>query len=399
MTNGQVEEQDRNSYRRRRLIGMLTFIFVSIAVLFLLYWLVIGRFYETTDDSYVGGNMVQLMPQISGTVVNILADDTQLVLAGQTVVQLDPANMYINLQGSIANLARVVRQTRQLFDNVSELEAKVAIDRTNMMRLQADYERRRSLISSRAVSQEEFQHARDIFSASQEQLKLSQHQLNAARALVMNSDLYHHPNVVTAEAQLRNAYLNYQRTAVLAPITGHIAKRSVQIGQQVNPSTVLLVIVPLRQVWVDANFKESQLKHIRINQPVSIVSDFYGSSVKFRGSVVGLSAGTGSAFALLPPQNATGNWIKIVQRLPVRVALDAKQLQEYPLFIGLSMTATVNTHDRSGKVLSRVAEEKPIYTTDVYYRQLGQINSLIQKIVTENASNISLKMSNTKEES
>lgn len=389
------ETQPKKMHSRRHIIIWVTLVFSIIALLCLIYWVLIGRFYKTTDDAYVSGNLVQLMPQISGTVTNIQADDTHLVLQGQPVIQLDPSNARIALQAAIANLANVVRQTKQLYENVSELEASVAISQTNVQRLQADYDRRIGLIASKAVSREELQHAKDALITQEQQLKLTEHQLYAAKAIVINSDLYHHPNVLGAEATLRDAYLNWQRTTLVAPATGYVAKRSVQVGQQVNPGTVLLNIVPLNEIWVDANFKESQLENVRINQPARVVSDFYGRSVIYRGRVVGLGAGTGSTFALLPPQNATGNWIKIVQRLPVRIVLDPEQFKRFPLRIGLSMTVTIDTHDRTGPALAKVAEEKVIYGTDVYLRQLRYVNDLIDKIVKSNATNIELKNNST----
>jgi membrane fusion protein (multidrug efflux system) len=225
---------------------------------------------------------------------------------------------------------------------------------------------------------------RDELTAAEAALAASGENLSRNRALVDATTVIDQPQVEAAAAQLRQAYLNAQRMAIVAPVSGHVAKRSVQLGQRVQPGTTMMTIVPLEQVWVEANFKETQLAKMRIGQPVKLHSDLYGDDVEFDGKLASLGLGTGSAFALLPAQNASGNWIKIVQRVPVRIEIDRTQLAAHPLRIGLSMHADVALRDQSGAVLATVPQEKPVLSTQAYAKQLADADALIQKIVREN---------------
>jgi membrane fusion protein (multidrug efflux system) len=382
--------------RRKRKIALqiLTGVFLFIGLVWLLYWLIWGQFAEYTDDAYVNGNMVQLMPQISGTVVEINTDDTQLVLQGQKIIRLDPADREIAFQQAQANLALTVRQVHQYFENAEQTQALLILRNADLMKAQLDLKRRVGLVGERAISLEEWQHYQTTLDSAQAQYNYALHQLRSTLALVENSHLYTHPLVERAKAKFKTAYLNLQRTTIVAPVTGYVAKRNVQVGQQVMLNTPMLAIVPLTEVWVDANYKESQLKNIRINQPVTLYADAY-SDVTYHGRIQGLNAGTGAAFSLLPPQNATGNWIKIVQRLPVRIKLDLNELKNNPLQLGLSMRVTINTHDTSGNKLALTAKQKPIYTTGVYTKQLAQVGNLIHSILQENSPDMfSPKISN-----
>lgn len=375
------------SAKRRRMLTVLTAVFLILGVLWSIYWMGWGRFHEYTEDAYVGGNQVQLMPQVGGTVVSISTDNTHLVTQGQTLVKLDEADTSVALQNAAANLAQTVRQVRQYYENVRSGLAGVALRQANLEKAKYDVKRRVGLVNARAISAEDMQHIKTAEQTAKAQLEVSLANLSAAIALVENAHLYQHPLVEQAKANLRVAFLNWVRTIINAPATGYVAKRAVQVGQQVNPGTALLAIIPLDQVWVDANFKESQLGRIRIGQDVILTADA-NSGVTYHGKVVGLSPGTGSAFDLLPPQNATGNWIKIVQRLPVRISLDPDEVAKHPLRIGLSMRVTVHTRDLKGDVLTRAPDEKPLFTTDVYNNQLANAETLINKIVTANSPDV-----------
>jgi len=368
--------------KRRTLLTWLTIIFLVLGFLYLIYWLIWGRFEVYTDDAYVNGNMVQLMPQVAGTVITISTDDTRLVLRGQSLIKLDGADAKVAYRQAHANLAQTVRQVKQYFENVSELEASLSVRAADLEKAKLDLRRRMGLSGLDAVSREELQHIKTSLAAAQAQYNLSLHQLNAAKALVANTTVYTHPLVKQAEARFQRAYLNLVRTNIDAPITGIVAKRSVQIGQQVTPGTTLLSIVPLEQVWVDANYKESQLRNIRIGQPARVEVDANG--LVYHGKVLGLSPGTGSAFSILPPQNATGNWIKIVQRLPVRIMLDAEELKQHPLQLGLSTEVTIDTSDRSGHVLPQISNNTPLYQTSTYAAQLHASKNLIKQILETN---------------
>ena len=359
--------------------------FLVIGAAWGVYWDHNLRYSVYTDDAYVSGNVVQITPQIAGTVVSIGADNTQFVKAGQPLVRLDPADAKVALQQSEAQLAKTVRQVRNLFATTSELQANVEVRRTDLAKAQSDYDRRARLERSGAISQEELQHAGDAVKSAQAALLAAQQQLAADRAWVDGTTIRSNPAVRDAAAAVHAAYLNYARTVLPAPVSGFVARRDVQLGERVNTGTPLMAVVPLNEVWVDANFKESQLEAMRVGQPVSLTSDLYGGGVVFHGHVIGFGAGTGSAFSLLPAQNATGNWIKIVQRVPVRVALDPQELAQHPLQIGLSMKAYVNVHDDNGQRLPQVAVNERDYSTDVFQSVAAQADTTVQQISSANA--------------
>jgi len=370
--------------RPRRLQPVLFLVLLPAVLCAAAAWL----FRETssrceTDDAYVHGNQVHLVPWVGGTVVSINADDTDLVQKGQPVVILDDSDTRVELQLAEAALGDTLRKVRQFYDNVSQLEASVDARKIDASRAEADF-RRRTAVQNGSVSTEELTHAQDGLALAQAALKVAEQQLAAAKALTTGTDLKHHPLVRQAEAHVLAASLAQQRTVICAPETGYVARRNVQIGQRVPPGTPLLTIIPPVQIWVDANFKEAQLKDVRIGQPATLTADYYGRSVKFRGHVAGLGAATGAAFSLLPPQEASGNWIKIVQRVPVRIEMDAAQLEKYPLRLGLTMSAVVDTSDRSGPVLARNPPAKPVYETAIYSGQWNQANELVQHIVADN---------------
>ena len=348
------------------------------------YWYTYARFVEYTDDAYVSGNVVQITPRISGTVVAIDANNTQFVKTGEPLVQLDQANAQVTLQKAEAQLASTVRRVRNLFATTDELRADVQVSRTALIQAKSDYARRARLARTGAVSGEDLQHALDAVNAARAALAAAEQRLAANRAWVDHTTIASNPAVQATAAAVHAAYLTYARTVLPAPVSGFVAQRDVQLGQHVGPGMALMSVVPLNQVWVDANFKESQLADMRIGQPVRLVSDLYGSNVVFHGHVIGFGAGTGSAFSLLPPQNATGNWIKIVQRVPVRIALDPKELAQHPLQIGLSMDAYVDVrHDRSPR-LPEVASTAPPASTDVFSSVDAQANRAIRQIIAAN---------------
>ncbi|MBU9648488.1 EmrA/EmrK family multidrug efflux transporter periplasmic adaptor subunit [Burkholderia multivorans] len=375
--------QPQNNGKRKRMMTLLVAVIVIAAIAYGLYYFLVARFHEETDDAYVNGNVVQITPQVTGTVIAVKADDTQTVKAGDPLVVLDPADSQVALQQAEANLAQTVRQVRGLFVNDDQYRAQVALRQSDLSKAEDDLRRRLAVAQTGAVSQEEISHARDAVRAAQASLDAAQQQLASNRALTANTTIASHPNVLAAAAKVRDAYLANARNTLPAPVTGYVAKRSVQVGQRVSPGTPLMSVVPLNAVWVDANFKEVQLKHMRIGQPVELTADIYGSSVVYHGKVVGFSAGTGSAFSLLPAQNATGNWIKVVQRLPVRIELDPKDLDRHPLRIGLSMQVDVNIKDERGDQLVNVPNT--VYQTDVFAKYGDEADAEIARIIAENA--------------
>ncbi|MEO7478528.1 MAG: HlyD family efflux transporter periplasmic adaptor subunit [Lysobacteraceae bacterium] len=366
------------------LLRLLMAVIVIGAIGLLIWYFLIGRWYESTDDAYVGGNVVQITPMVPGTVVSIGADDGDLVREGQSLAQLDSADTATALAQSEAALARTVRQVRGLYNGIDSSQALLAVRKVELERARSDYARRQSLAGTGAISAEELAHARDQLAAAEEAMHVSSQKLAVDKTMVSNADVASQPDVRAAAAQLRLAYINNARVQIVAPVAGYVARRSVQLGQRVQPGVPLMAVVPLDQVWVDANFKETQLTKMRLGQAVTMHADIYGSSVDYRGTIESLGVGTGSAFALLPAQNATGNWIKIVQRLPVRIALDPDEVRKNPLRIGLSMSVDVNLHRQGGEMLPSKPGEKPILTTDVYAHQMQDADALVNKIIQDN---------------
>ena len=370
--------------RRRTWLAALTVAVLVVALLASAWWWLYASRYQDTDDAYVAGDLVTVMPQVSGTVVAIDADETDLVHTGQELVRLDATDARIALEDAEQQLARTVRQTRTVFDNRDQLAAIVGQRRAELDKALADYDRRKDLAATGAVSSEEVGHARDALTAARDALRAAQNGLAASAALVGDTGVADNPDVQAAATVVERAWLALQRTSVRAPVTGYVARRSVQLGERIAPGGPLMAIVPLERLRVDANFREVQLKHMRIGQPVTLIADLYGARVEYRGTVAGLGLGTGAAFALLPAQNATGNWIKVVQRVPVRIALDPRQLASHPLRIGLSMHATVDVRDDSGEQLAHAPRLEPVLTTRAYDLDRREIAARIEQIVSEN---------------
>jgi len=324
------------------------------------YWFLSARFYESTDDAYVNDDLVQITSEVPGTVMVLSVDDTQGVRRGQTLLELDPADAEVARSNAEARLAGTVRQVRTLFATAEQLRARIIDREIVLRRAQDDYHRRSNLLQDGAVSAEELSHAQDNIVQIRANLTEAREQLKATTVQIDGTTVATHPQVLAAEAAVRDAALALRRTHISAPVAGVVARRSVQVGQRVAAGTPLMAVVPLSYVWVDANFKEVQLKDMRVGQPVEVRADVYGRSVKYHGKLVGLSAGSGSAFALLPAQNASGNWIKIVQRVPVRIALDPKELSVHPLRVGLSTTVTVDVRNTSGALVASEVRAEPI---------------------------------------
>jgi membrane fusion protein, multidrug efflux system len=385
-TEGSVTKSSSLQSRRKLWLAVVAGAFVVVGAAYGAYWARVLRYSQSTDDAYVNGNVVQITPQISGTVVSIGADDTQFVKAGQQLVRLDQADAKVALDQAEAQLAKTVREVRNLFATTAQLQAAVEVRKTDLATAQNDLARRAQLGKSGAVSGEELQHARDAVKAAQGSMSAAEQQLVANRARIDHTTLEDHPDVRNAAAAVRNAYLNYARTVLPAPVSGFVARRNVQLGQRVGPGAPLMAVVPLDQVWVDANFKEPQLSGMRIGQPVTLTADLYGNSLRYHGKVIGFGAGTGSAFSLLPAQNATGNWIKIVQRVPVRIALDPRELAANPLQIGLTMKAEVNVRNDGGVRLPQLASNNVAYSTDVFHSTDESADARVQAIIAANDS-------------
>ncbi|QCB46155.1 efflux RND transporter periplasmic adaptor subunit [Hydrogenophaga sp. PAMC20947] len=387
-----------NPARKKALTAVATALLLG-GVAYGAYWALVLNHFETTDNAYVQGNVVQVTPQLAGTVLAINVDDTDHVKAGQWLVRLDPADAQIALEQAEANLAQTVRQVRTLYANNRTQQAQIALRDADLSRAQAEFarmqddvNRRQPLVASGAVGREEFNHvssqlsgARSSVEAARSAVLAAREQLSSNESLTAGTSPEEHPSVKVAASKVREAALALQRTDLVAPVDGYVARRNVQLGQRVQAGSPLLSVIALSEVWVEANFKESQLTNLRLEQPVELTADVYGKKVIYHGVVEGLGAGTGAAFALLPAQNATGNWIKVVQRVPVRVKLDAAEVAAHPLRVGLSMEAKVDISKTDGRMLAEAGGTSRAMSTAVFAQDSADADARVQRIIAGNS--------------
>jgi membrane fusion protein (multidrug efflux system) len=370
--------------KRRRILLLIAVIFIIIGALWAVYWILVLSKREKTDDAYVNGNKVVISAQISGTVVAVLADDTQLAKAGQVLVKLDPIDAQTALSRAASALAQTVRQVRQQKATASQYDSEIETRRLELARAQIDLNKREPLIADHAIAGEEVRHAQESVQLARAALRQAERLSLSAHALVDGTPVETNPAVLQAKDAFRDAWIAAQRNAVVAPVSGYVAERSVQLGQHIQAGEALMTVIPLHALWVDANFKEVQLRNLRIGQNAEVRSDLYGGTFIFHGHVRGMSAGTGAAFSLLPPQNASGNWIKVVQRVPVRIRIDDNDLVKSPLRVGLSTTVTVDTTTRDGPVLAPEANDEPVGDTQVYTQDFEKANAEADAVVRRN---------------
>ncbi|MEH3046350.1 HlyD family secretion protein [Sphingomonas adhaesiva] len=367
---------------RKRALLVLGLVVVVALIVWAVFHFLLAKPEEETDDAYVAGDVVAITARDPGTVLALHADNTQAVKAGQPLIDLDPTTADVNLASAEAELARAVRATRADFTRVGQSDAGIVQAQAELARARDDYARRRGAAAQGAVSGEELDHAADAVKVATANLRLAQEQRRQAQATVQGTDVDTNPAVMAAKAAYRRAAIVRGHMHVIAPIAGVVAQRTVQVGQQIAAGTPLMAIVPLDRLWVDANFRETQLKDLRIGQAATVVADVYGDDVVYHGRVVGVGAGSGNAFALLPPQNASGNWIKIVQRVPVRIALNPQELRTNPLRVGLSVKATVDTADLNGGRLAQIAAAP--YRGDATVGTTPEVEARIRQIVAAN---------------
>jgi membrane fusion protein (multidrug efflux system) len=371
--------------KRKRLLLILALCFIAGGAVAGWHWLTIGQYREFTDDAYVDGNLVRITARSEGTVVSIGADEMDPVRQGQVLVTLEDSDARAALDQAKATLAETVRRSTQLLAQAEQQRAVVGL-REKELELAKDTERRRTALADQKLAPEEqARQAKLNAEIAAANLEVARRELNTTEALIQNTPVARQPAVLEAEARLRGAWLDWARSRLPAPVSGYVAKRTVQLGQRVKPEDALMAVVPLEQLWVDANFKEDQLTHLRLGQPVTLTADVYGDDVVYHGQVQGIGMGTGAAFALLPAQNASGNWIKIVQRLPVRIRLDRNELAQHPLRLGLSMRVTVDTRRRDGTVLAALPMAEP-FTTPVYDPSDDPLDGVIDGIIKANAA-------------
>ena len=384
--NANIESSPTNpaNGKRRRILLLIAVIFIALGALWAGYWVLVLAKREKTDDAYVNGNRVAISAQIAGTVVAVLADDTQLVNAGQVLVRLDPIDAQTALSRAASALAQTVRQVRQQKATAQQYDSEIETRKLELARAHIDLAKREPLMADHAIAGEEVRHAQESVQLAQAALRQAQGQSSSAHALVDGTPVENNPAVLQAKDAYRDAWIAAQRNAVVAPVSGYVAERSVQLGQHIQAGAALMTVIPLDSLWVDANFKEVQLRNLRIGQNAQVRSDLYGGSFIFHGHIQGMSAGTGAAFSLLPPQNASGNWIKVVQRVPVRIRIDDNDLIKSPLRVGLSATVTVDTTSRDGAVLALKASAEPVGDTQVYTPDLEKANAEADAVVRRN---------------
>lgn len=383
-----LEIMNKIPFNRKKNLLLITLVFFVIFILFILMYFFVWRFSETTDDAYVNGHVITINSEVAGTVKNIFVEDTDLVKAGTVLLTLDDNDAILAFNNSQDNLKQVIRKYWQLKASVAELKSLVAAKKTALNKAKDDYNRRSSLVKQNIISKEEFKHVKALVDSAQADLNATIASYDSAKsALGKDDSLENQPNVLTAINQLKKAWLDLQRTKILSPITGQIAKRNVQVGQKLNPGAPLMAIIDMNKLWVDANFKENQTRNIRIGQNVEMEADIYGSKIKYHGKVIGVSAGTGSVFSLLPPQNATGNWIKVTQRIPVRISIDEKDLKKSPLIIGVSMKVKVMLKNSFGKMVNTTQFSRPNVSQNEVQFNFKEVEDLISSIISENKDN------------
>lgn len=388
MSDQQTETQtssNNKSQQRKKGLSIFILLLLLIAIGSAAYWFFFIKGFEETEDAYVSGNQVMVSAQVAGNISKINVDNMDPVQAGDVLLELDDTNAKLSFEQAKSNLANAVRQVSQLNYTVKQLKSAVRANEITLAQAQGNLNRRVQLVKDGAIDKESFQHAKEAVELAKANLTTSQNQLGANQALLLDGPLSEQPQIQSAISNLKQAWLNLERTRIRSPIKGYVARRNAQVGQAVSVGGALMAVVTTEQMWLDANFKETQLTHMRIGQPVEIHFDLYGKDKTFNGKVVGIEMGTGSAFSLLPAQNATGNWIKVVQRVPVRIQLDPQQLAENPLRIGLSATVKVNVSDSKGETLRDQAPATTLYSTNVLQYDESSVNNLIESIIRDNS--------------
>ena len=376
---------NNKSQQRKKGLSIFILLLLLISLGSAAYWYFFIKGFEETEDAYVSGNQVMVSAQVAGNISKINVDNMDPVQAGDVLLELDDTNTKLSFEQAKSNLANAVRQISQLNYTVKQLKSAVRANEITLAQAQGNLNRRVQLVKDGAIDKESFQHAKEAVELAKANLTTSQNQLEANQALLLDGPLSEQPQIQSAVSNLKQAWLNLERTKIRSPIKGYVARRNAQVGQAVSVGGALMAVVTTDQMWLDANFKETQLTHMRIGQPVEIHFDLYGKDKTFNGKVVGIEMGTGSAFSLLPTQNATGNWIKVVQRVPVRIQLDPQQLIENPLRIGLSATVKVNVSDSQGETLRDQAPATTLYSTNVLQYDESAINNLIESIIRDNS--------------
>ncbi len=383
-TTQALSESPHANHRRSRMLWFFTLLLAVLALGWLLLWLFYLQYHVSTDDAYANGSMVNVNPAITGSVIAFYADDTDLVVEGQLLARLDSTYYQALYEKALAELAAQAIQVKQFYDDLLVNQAAVEIRKTSLSKARFDYQNRLQLVDSKAISNEDFIHSRDELTIAENELKKAEYQLKTSQDMLGTTSLETHPLLEVKRAAVKDAYYHLKHCDLYAPATGYVAQRSVNVGQSATPTTDLMAIIPTDYVWVDANFKETQLSQMRVGQPATVWFDLYGSDVKYQGKVLGIASGSGSVFSLIPPQNATGNWIKIVQRLPVRISLDPEVVKKYPIRLGISAEVDVDITEQNLPMLTQTSPSKAVAQTEVYNIHLEEVEQIMNEIVMAN---------------
>jgi len=370
--------------RRKKIIWIYCGICSALLLIAFFYWLIFWRYFEWTDDAYVEGNQVVATPLQDGFIQAIHTDDTYFVKKGDLLIEMDETDARIELEHAKEDLAQTVRNVCQLFHDYFAYWSDIGVKKAELIKTMQDLEHREGVIDAGGVSLEDLEHAVAALRASYHSLEQTKSLYKKALAAIQGTSIYDHPLILAAADRVRLAWVRLYRCNIYAPVDGLVAQRKIQVGMWVRSGQPLLSVIPLDQIWVNANYKETQLKHMRIGQKVKIHSDLYGHGVVYHGTIAGLPGAAGNAYSILPPQNLSGNWIKIVQRLPVRVSLDPDELLKHPLRIGLSMEATVDMRDQEGKLVPTSSLGSPTYETPIFTIEERGDEELIGSIIESN---------------
>ena len=368
--------------KRNNILFFLIIVFVISGISYVTYYKKYAQFYETTDNAYVKQNITFVTPQIYGVVDKVNIDVTQVVKTGDILAHLDSKDAQIAFKKAKNDLAQSVRQIKKSYKQKDEIKSEIRLYKVLFEKAKEDFYRNQSLIKNKVISKEKFDNSKYAYDEAKERLQITKNRYMSLMAMINDKIITQNPQIKKAVLGVEESYINLKRCDILAPTDGVIAKKNLSVGSSVTPGTTLVAIVPQEGFWVDANYKETQLKNIRLGQSVKLYADVYGEEVEYIGKVEGISAGTGSVFSLLPAQNATGNWIKVVQRVPVRIKLDQKELQKHPLHVGNSMEVIIDTHNRKKKRLENL--KKPTYSSDLYATALKDAKKIAKEVIKQN---------------
>ncbi|SAG78895.1 efflux pump membrane protein [Enterobacter hormaechei] len=372
--------------RKKCFIFFSCFLCVIFTIVFFYWYFVLSR-QVSTDDAYVAGNIIGVSSQVGGSVTEINYTNTEYVRRGDILAKLDKTDSLIAFNQAKNNLANVVREIQKFYVLDAQYQANITEARIQYKLASDDYQRRVRLMGNGAISKQDLEHSKYSVLSAKASLDAAIQAYNANKVLIMNTPLERQPQVLQAADNMKQAWLALKRTDIRSPVSGYIAQRNVQVGESINPNQLLMAVVPSQQLWVKANFKETQLTNVHVGQKVILTSDLYGNSVIFHGFVKGITMGTGNAFSLLPAQNASGNWIKVVQRVPVEVVLNKEEIAKYPLRIGLSMNATIYTgeeNNRHAPNISTLTSSSPAYASDALVINSQPVDDLIANIIKIN---------------